>query len=68
MYNNRMSQTRRKRGEENIRKLTKISGGSSYGITLPIDIIRRWKWKERQKLQLEVDEDTHTIIIRDWKK
>lgn len=63
-----MSRTRQKSGEADIRKLTKMSSGTSYGITLPIDIIRRWKWKERQKLQLEVDEKTHTITIRDWQK
>jgi len=63
-----MSKTRQKSGEENIRKLTKMSNGTSYGITLPIDVIRRWRWKERQKLQLDIDEKSHTITIRDWRK
>ena len=41
---------------------------SSYLITLPIDIIRRWGWKERQKVELEIDEKNKVIKIRDWEK
>ncbi|MFC1700654.1 hypothetical protein ACFLZ0_00690 [Patescibacteria group bacterium] len=59
---------RRKLGERNIRKLTKIASGSSIGITLPIEVIRRFKWKERQKLKLEVNNRNHSILIKDWKK
>jgi bifunctional DNA-binding transcriptional regulator/antitoxin component of YhaV-PrlF toxin-antitoxin module len=51
--------------DETIRKLTKL-GKESYGITLPISIIRKFNWKERQKLQLEIDEAKHKIVIRDW--
>ena len=40
----------------NIRKITKLSGGKSYGITLPIQAMRKFRWKERQKLELEIDE------------
>ncbi|HMB17400.1 MAG TPA: AbrB/MazE/SpoVT family DNA-binding domain-containing protein [Candidatus Paceibacterota bacterium] len=58
--------TRRKQGEENIRKITKMAGGSSYGITLPIEVIRRWGWKEHQKVQLEIDDENNQIIIKDW--
>ena len=60
--------TRRKLGENLIRKLTKLSGGTSYGITLPIDVVRKFKWRERQKLQLTVDEKRKRIIIEDWEK
>jgi len=60
--------TRRIIGENNIRKITKTAGGSSYSITLPIDVIRRWGWKERQKVQLEIDEKRKIIKIKDWKK
>ncbi len=33
--------TRRISSETNIRKISKTAGGSSYSITLPIDIVRR---------------------------
>ena len=54
--------------EKNIRKLTKMGGGASYGITLPVDVVRRFKWRERQKLELIIDEKNKTIKIKDWKK
>lgn len=60
--------TRRKLENRNIRKLTKMAGGSSYGITLPIDVIREFKWRERQKLQLKIDKKKKRIMIEDWKK
>ena len=59
-------QTRRKLNERNIRKITKIAGGTSYAITLPIDVIRRWGWKERQKVELVVDDKKKVIKIKDW--
>ncbi|MFA4817681.1 MAG: hypothetical protein WC608_03060 [Parcubacteria group bacterium] len=31
-------QTRRKLEEKNIRKITKMAGGASYGLTIPIEI------------------------------
>lgn len=60
--------TRRKLENRNIRKLTKMAGGSSYGITLPIDVIREFRWKERQKLQLKIDKKRKRIVVEDWKK
>ncbi len=54
--------------ERNVRKLTKMSGGKSYGITLPISVIRKFGWRERQKLQLRVNNRTKSITIKDWKK
>jgi hypothetical protein len=59
--------TRRKLENRNIRKLTKMAGGSSYGITLPIDVIREFRWKERQKLQLRIDKKKKRIVVEDWK-
>ena len=53
------------RTEKNIRSLTKVSGGSSYGVTIPIDYIRKLKWKTKQKLEVTLYQDR--IIIRDWK-
>lgn len=54
--------------KRHVRALTKIAGGASYAVTLPIDAIRRFKWRDRQKLVVEVDEKRGRIIVRDWKK
>jgi len=59
---------RRKIENKNVRSLSKTSQGRSYSVTLPIDIVRRWRWKNRQKLQLKIDEKRKRIIIEDWKK
>ena len=32
--------------ERNIRKLGKVGGGTSYSVTLPIEIIREFGWRE----------------------
>lgn len=58
--------TRRKDEEKHIRSLTKISGGSSYAITVPIEYVRKLKWKEKQKLEVKLIQDR--IVIRDWKE
>jgi len=57
---------RRKLEQQNIRKITKLSGGRSYGIIIPIDIIRKLKWKERQKVVVRLR--GKKITIEDWKK
>jgi len=57
---------RRKIKDKNVRSLCKTSGGKSYTITLPIDVIRRWRWKNRQKLQLTIDEKKKRVVIEDW--
>lgn len=59
---------RRKIKDKNVRSLSKTSKGRSYSITLPVDVIRRWRWKNRQKLQLTIDNRRKRIIIKDWKK
>lgn len=56
----------RKQEDRNIRKLTKI-GGSSYGVTIPIEVIREFGWKERQKLILKMNPKKKSIVICDWK-
>jgi len=56
---------RRKIKEKNIRKITKI-GMKSYAVTLPIDIIRKWRWKEKQKVELKMNEKKKIITISDW--
>ena len=57
---------RRKIHNRNIRKITKLAGGSSYGITLPIEMVRELEWKERQKVVLNLK--NNKITIEDWKK
>jgi len=51
-----------------VRKLTKLGGGRSYGIILPIEAIRTFGWKERQKLVVTIDKARKRFIIEDWKK
>jgi antitoxin component of MazEF toxin-antitoxin module len=57
-------QTRRQIQDRNIRKITKLAGGTSYGITLPIEMIRHLKWRERQKVIARLQD--RKIIIEDW--
>ena len=57
---------RRKIEDHNIRSLTKLAGGSSYAVTLPIDIIRELGWKSKQKLV--VKKYGNGIIIQDWEE
>jgi len=60
---------RRKIQNKNVRSLTKSSNGRSYTITLPIDVVRRWRaGKNRQKLQLEIDDKKKRIVIGDWER
>lgn len=59
---------RKKLEERNIRKLTKIAAGSSLGITLPIEVVRKFGWRERQKLKLEINDRSKSITIRDCAK
>jgi len=59
---------RRKREEYTVRSLNKISNGKSYSITLPVEVIRRFRWQKRQKLQLKIDNRKKKITIEDWKK
>jgi len=60
--------SRRKIQDKNVRSLSKTSGGKSYAITIPVDVVRLWRWKNRQKLQLRIDQKKKRIIIEDWKK
>lgn len=56
----------RKLKDKNIRKLTRMGGGRSIGLTLPIEIVGKLGWKERQKVV--VRQSGKKIIIEDWKK
>jgi len=57
--------TRRKLENRNIRKITKVAGGSSFAITLPIEMVRKLGWRERQKVIARLW--GKKIIIEDWK-
>ncbi len=50
--------------QQNIRKLTKMAGGKSIGLTLPIEYIRKLKWKDRQKVVVKLKGSK--LIISDW--
>ena len=60
--------SRRRREDYGVRSLNKISNGKSYSITLPVEVIRKFRWQKKQKLQLKIDEKRKRIIIEDWKK
>lgn len=49
-----------------IRKLTKIAT-HSYAITLPKELVKKFKWKERQKLVIIYGGRKAELKIRDWK-
>ena len=55
----------RKLSQQNIRKLTKVAGGASVALTLPIEYIRKLKWKEKQKVVVKLKGSK--LIISDWK-
>lgn len=52
--------------DQNVRSLVKSSGGRSYAISLPIEVIRAFRWEKRQKLQLKIDSVRKRITISDW--
>lgn len=54
--------------ERNIRKLSRVGGGKTYSITIPIEIVREFDWQEGQKLVVEKYGKDKRIIIEDWKK
>jgi hypothetical protein len=62
LYNKGMA--RRKLGDRNIRRLIKIGGRGSVGITIPIEIMRGLKWRATQKVV--VTRRGKEIRIKDW--
>jgi len=52
--------------DHNIRKLTRMGGGRSIGVTLPIEMVKELKWREKQKVV--IDKRGDRIIIKEWKK
>lgn len=55
---------RRKIEERNTRSLQKTAGGSTYMVTLPIEIVRELGWRSKQKLDVKKYGDG--ILIKDW--
>ena len=55
----------RKIEQQNIRKITKMAGGKAFGLTLPIEYIRKLKWKEKQKVVVKLKGSK--LVISDWK-
>lgn len=59
--------SRRKSGEENIRKIQRTGAeGRSYMLTLPKKIVKRLGWQERQKVV--VKEEEGKVVIEDWEE
>jgi antitoxin component of MazEF toxin-antitoxin module len=56
--------TRRKTGEKNIRKIFK--NGSSYAVTIPLEIVKKLKIRKGQKVV--VRSRGEGISIKDWVK
>jgi antitoxin component of MazEF toxin-antitoxin module len=57
--------TRRKIEERHIRNLTKVSGGTSYAVTIPMEYIRKLKWRSKQKFEVKMSHGK--VIISDCK-
>ena len=55
----------RKMEERNTRSLTKVAR-HSFGLTLPVELIRKLGWRPRQKLT--VTPKGKKLIVKDWKK
>lgn len=47
----------RKKKGDHVRTLTKIAGGKSFCVTLPISIVRELKWSSQQK-----------VLVKRWGK
>ncbi len=54
----------RKRGDDNIRKLTKV-GLQSISVILPIEMVRELGWREKQKVV--VKRIAGGLVVRDWR-
>jgi hypothetical protein len=66
MYNYIYIMGRRKIEEHQIRNLMKTAGGTTYIVSMPIDVIRKLKWQAGQKLVVTKYGDG--ILIKDWQK
>ncbi len=55
---------RRKLEDRSIRKISK-RGSGSYGVTIPIELVRQLKWRTKQKVIIK--KSGNKLIIEDWK-
>jgi hypothetical protein len=53
------------RKKKNVRSLTRVAG-RSFGIILPIELIRKLGWRARQKLT--VTPKGRKLVVKDWKR
>ena len=51
----------KKYSNDDVRKLNK-TGGSSYSIVIPKDMVKKLGWRERQKLQFKLSGKKITIV------
>jgi len=49
-----------------IRKIIK-AGSHSYTITIPKELMKKFRWKERQKLEITFGGKKHEFSVSDWK-
>lgn len=56
---------RQKAGNEQIRKLQKTGqNGTTYMVTLPLNLINDLGWQKKQKVVVE--KHGNTLVIKDW--
>lgn len=56
--------SRRRVKYKNVRSLLRLAGGTSYGVSLPMDDVEELGWKAKQKLV--VKRYGNGFLIRDW--
>ncbi len=56
--------SRRKVKNRNVRSLLRLAGGTSYGVSLPMEDVAELGWKAKQKLV--VKRYGKGFLIRDW--
>lgn len=54
-----------KKGQENVRKLTRTGSGRSLSVILPSELLRSLGWREKQKVVIK--KVNGALVVRDWK-
>lgn len=60
------TRAQRKLSEKNIRKITKMGDGFSFGLTVLIEMVKKLGWQEHQKVVVGLT--GKKLIIKDWKR
>ena len=47
--------------EHRVRSLTKIAGGSSYAINIPMEWVRKLDWESKQRLKITLAKGKVTV-------